>query len=191
MPWRWLYTVPLRLRSIFRRAQVERELDEELRFHLEQQIEYETARGTSSREARYTALRRMGGLEQRKEECRDMRRINVLENLMRDVRFGTRMLARSPGFTAAALLALALGIGANTAMYSIVHAVMLRPLGVREPDRLVRVYETNLSLHRPTFSASVSNFLSWKEQAHSLDLAAFQGYATNFTEDGEPMRLEG
>lgn len=191
MPWRWLYTVPLRLRSLFRRAQVESELDEELRFHLEQQIESEIAKGRSAQKARYTALRRMGGLEQRKEECRDMRRMNVFDNLTRDVRYAMRMLARSPGFTAAALLALALGIGANTAMYSIVHAVMLRPLEVREPDRLVRVYETNLRLNRPTFSASVPNFLSWKEHGRSLHLAAFQGYTASLTEDGEPTRLDG
>src|SRR5688500_19760418 len=100
-------------------------------------------------------------------------------------------MRRSPGFPVAALLALAVGIGANTAMYSIVHAVMLRPLGVREPDRLVRVYESNPSLNRPTWSASVRNYVSWREQARTLDLAAFQGYAGSLTEDGEPERLEG
>jgi putative ABC transport system permease protein len=191
MPWRWVYTVPLRLRSLFRRSQVERDLDEEMHFHLEQQIGREIAGGKSPQEARYAALRRMGGLEQRKEECRDMRHMNVINNLMRDVHYATRILARSPGFTIAALLALALGIGANTAMYSIVHAVMLRPLGVREPDRLVRVYESNPSLNRPTWSASVRNYVSWREQARTLDLAAFQGYAGSLTEDGEPERLEG
>jgi putative ABC transport system permease protein len=183
--------VPLRLRSLFRRSQVESDLDEELRFHLEQQIEYEIARGKSPQEARYTALRRMGGLEQRKEECRDMRHMNLIDNMRRDVRYAARMLARSPGFTMAALLALALGIGANTAMYGIVHAVMLRPLEVREPDQLVRVYESNPGLNRLTWSASVRNYLSWKEQAHNLDLAAFQGYAAGWTRDGESERLEG
>jgi putative ABC transport system permease protein len=191
MPWQWLYTIPLRLRSVFRRAQIESELDEELRLHLEFQIEDEIARGKSPQEARYIALRRMGGLEQRKEECRDMRHLNVADNLMRDVRYAVRMLARSPGFTIAALLALSLGIGANTAMYSIVHAVIFRPLGLREPDRLVRVYESNASRNQFAFSASIGNYLSWKEHARSLDLAAFQGYAASLTQDGEPERLEG
>jgi putative ABC transport system permease protein len=170
---------------------VESDLDEELRFHLEQQIEYEIERGRSPQEARYTALRRMRGLEQLKEECRDVRHMNLIDNLRRDCRYAARTLARSPGFTMVALLALALGIGANTAMYSIVHAVMLRPLDVREPDRLVRVYESNPSVNRPTWSASLRNYLSWKEQARTLDLAAFQGYAANWTEDGEAERLDG
>jgi putative ABC transport system permease protein len=191
MPWRLFYTVPLRLRSLFRRAQVESELDEELSLHLEQQIGSEIVRGKSPQEARYIALRRMGGLEQLKEECRDMRHMNVADNLMRDVRYAVRMLARSPGFSIAALLALSLGIGVNTAMYSIVHAVILRPLGVREPDRLIRVYESNPSRNQLAFSASVRNYLSWREQARSLDLAAFQGYAANLTQNDEPERLEG
>jgi putative ABC transport system permease protein len=120
-----------------------------------------------------------------------MRHMNLIDNLKGDIRYAARMLVRSPGFTLAALLALALGIGANTAMYSIVHAVMLRPLDVREPDQLVRLYESNPSLNRPTWSASVRNYISWNEQAHSLDLAAFQGYTASWTEDGEAERLEG
>ncbi len=133
----------------------------------------------------------MGGLEQHKEECRDMRHLNPVDTLIQDLRYAIRMLARSPGFTIAGLLALCLGIGANTAMYSIVHAVMLRPPNVREPDRLVRVYESNQTLNRLTWSASVGNYLSWREQARSLDLAAFQPYSASLTQDGEPERLEG
>lgn len=191
MFWHWFYTVPLRLRSLFRRSQVERELDEELRFHLEVRIQHEIAAGRTPEEARHIALRAMGGMELRKEECRDVRHMDRIDNLLRDIRYAARTLSRAPGFTVAALLALALGIGANTAMYSVVHAVMFRPLEVREPDRLVRVYESNPSLNRPTWSASVGNYVSWKEQARSLDLAVFQGYAASLTQDGEAERLEG
>lgn len=92
MPWLWIYTVPLRLRSIFRRSQVETELEEELRFHLEARIQHEIAAGRTPEEARYAALRAMDGMEQRKEECRDMRHMNVIDDLMRDVRYAVRTL---------------------------------------------------------------------------------------------------
>lgn len=116
--------------------------------------------------------------------------VNALDNFSRDLRYAARVLTRSPGFTLAALLALALGIGANTAMYSVVHGVMLRPLEVREPDRLVRVFESNPGLNRLRWSASVPNYLFWKEHARTLDLAAFQGYPANWSTDSESERLE-
>src|SRR5258708_11119434 len=137
MPSRWIYIVRLRLRSILRRSQVERELDEELRFHLEARSLHEIAAGRTPEEARRAALRAMDGIEQRKEECRDMRHTNVIDNLRRDVRYAVRTLARSPRFTVAAFLALALGIGANTAVFTVMHPVLLPPPPYADPTRLI------------------------------------------------------
>jgi hypothetical protein len=96
---RWVYTIPLRLRSLFRRAQVERELNEEFLFHLDQEIKQNLERGMTETEARYVALRRMGGIAQQQERCRDMRRVNFVEDIGRDLRDAVRVLAKSPVFT--------------------------------------------------------------------------------------------
>jgi predicted permease len=133
----WLYTVPLRLRSLFRRRQVERELDEELRYHLDRQIEENIAKGMTEDEARYAALRAIRGIEQHKEECRDTRRVRLIEDLVQDLRYGLRTLRKSHGFTAVAVLSLALGIGANTAIFSVVDPLMIRSLPVKDPEQLV------------------------------------------------------
>ncbi len=136
----WIYTVPLRLRSLFRRKRVEQELDDELKFHLEQRIQEEIAKGASAKEARYAALRAMHGLAQRKEECRDVRHVNWIENLARDIRYAARILRKSPAFTGVAILSLALGIGANTAVFSLIDALLLRPLPVPHSERLVSIF---------------------------------------------------
>ncbi|HXM48789.1 MAG TPA: ABC transporter permease [Pyrinomonadaceae bacterium] len=186
----WFYTVPLRLRSLFRRGQVEAELNEELRYHLERQIEVNTAAGMSVEEARYAALRAMHGLDQPKEECRDMRRVRLIEDLWRDFRFSLRSLLKRPGFTAIALLALALGIGANTAIFSLVNAVILQPLPYRDPDRLISVYGTR---NRSTQgSVGPTDFLDYRSQNKTFEQFAASGsmmLPMNLTGSGEPERL--
>lgn len=132
----WFYTVPLRLRSLFRRPEVERELDEELQYHLQQKTEQYVAEGLTPTEARGAALRAMDGLAQRKEECRDMRRVNLIEHAVHDVRYAARLLAKSPGFTAVAVVTLALAIGANAVVFGIWNALILRPLNVPRAESL-------------------------------------------------------
>ena len=110
---KWFYSLPLRLRSFFHPNQVDHEKKEELRAHLEQQINENIAKGMSSEEARYSAMRAMGGLTQIEQQCRDARGGSVLQDFVQDLRYGFRQLLRSPGFSALAILCLTLGIGAN------------------------------------------------------------------------------
>src|SRR5258708_6122080 len=135
----WFYTFPLRLRSLFRRDRVERDLDEELAYHMEQTTAAYIARGLSPDEAQRAALRDMDGIEQRKEQCRDARGVGWVEDLVGDLRYAVRTLRRSPSFTPSVVFSLALGIGANTAMFSVMDGLMLRMLPVRDPEQLVRI----------------------------------------------------
>lgn len=186
----WFYTFPLRLRSLFRRRQVEAELNEELRYHLERQIEVNAAAGMSVEEARYAALRAMHGLDQRKEECRDMRRVRLIEDFLQDLRFSLRSLLKRPGYPAIVLIALALGIGANTAIFSLVNAVILQPLPYNDPDRLIAVYGTR---DRSTQgSIGPTDFLDYRSQNRTFEQFAASGSLVlpmNLTGSGEPERL--
>jgi putative ABC transport system permease protein len=136
-PEHWLFTIPLRLRSLFRWAQADRELDDELRDHLERKTEEYVSQGMTSEEARRRARIDLDGIEQTKEKCRDARRVNWTQDFVQDLHFGLRMLRKSPGFTAVAVVTLALGIGASTSVFSVVDRILFRSLPYPEANRLV------------------------------------------------------
>ena len=140
---RWRYKLALRLRSLFRRNEAELELSEELQFHLQNQIDEYIATGMDAQEARRATLRSLGGIEQVKEECREARKMNLIENFQQDLRLGLRMLRRSPGFTVLVILCLTLGIGANAAVFSWVEGILIRPYPlVSHQERLVALSGT-------------------------------------------------
>jgi macrolide transport system ATP-binding/permease protein len=191
---RLLYTVPLRFRSLLRRNQVERDLEDEFRDHLERRMEAHIARGMSPVEARYAGLRAMGGVEQRKEECRDMRHVAAIENRIQDFRFAVRQLLRYRGFACAAVVVLALGIAASVSIFGFVDAALIRPLPYEEPTRLFTVFGT-----RPAAAASQKrggtsylDFLDWRERGARTfrSLAAYDvraGFTLVTTEGPEPV----
>ena len=140
---RWYYKLPLRLRSLFGKDRAELDLSDELQFHLQNQIDEFVAQGMNPQEARRAARQSLGGVEQVKEACRDMRRTNLIENFSQDVCFGFRMLRRNPGFTVLTILCLTLGIGANAAVFSWVEGILLRPYPlVSHQERLVTLTGT-------------------------------------------------
>jgi predicted permease len=142
-PGHWRYAIPMRLRSLFHRKQADQELDDEMRDHIEQRTAEYVARGLPPLGARRMALLDMGGIEKRKEECRDARHVNWIQDLIQDLRFGLRQLRRNQGFTAVAIITLALGIGVNTAVLSLVDEVWLHPRPVPHPERVVRIFTSS------------------------------------------------
>ena len=179
-----------RLLALFRKRRLDGELEGEIRAHLEMAELDAISAGQSREEARHAARRGFGGIEQMKEDHRDQRSVRWMENLCRDVRYGVAALARDPGFAAVSIGLLALGIGANTAMFSIVDAVLLKPLPFPEPDRMVRLWETpSATTLNPTTTLT---FLDWKRQNNLFEaLAAEQPLRAAATTGGDTVRLSG
>src|SRR5262245_40517693 len=181
----------LRLRALFIKSKMEEELDEEVRFHLEREIEENIVRGMTHEEARYAALRSFGGVERVKEESRDVRGIRLLEELWQDLRYGARMLRKNPGFTLIAVLTLALGIGANSAIFSLVNTILLRPLPVREPQRLVSVFPTILRTGEAQ-AFSYPNYVDVRDRNDVFsDLAAFHIAGMSLSRNGNNEIIYG
>ena len=175
-------------RNLLRKSTVEQALDEELQSSVELLAEERIKEELPPQEARRQALMELGGVEQVKEEVRAVRAGRWLEEVAKDVRYALRTLARSPGFTAVAVLTLALGIGANTALFSIVNGVLLNPLRYAEPDRLLALYARTSNYDRA--SISYPNFLDWVHENRSFSaLAAYRPDDFNLTGMGEPERV--
>jgi putative ABC transport system permease protein len=168
----------------FRRGLTEKHLDAEVRFHLEQRIADLAAAGVAPAEARRQARLEFGGLDQVKEECRDVGASHIIETFVQDLRYGLRQLRRNPGFTAASVLTLSLGIAANTTIFSAVSTILLRGPPVREPDRLCVLSSDNAATGLSLIRASAPDFKSWQKQNH-----VFEGMAT--AETGRPFTLTG
>src|SRR5262245_55910590 len=167
---RWKQELYFIIRRLIHRRRAERELDEEIRAHLEMEIEQNIADGMSPEDARLAARRSFGSIALSKEDSRAMWGLGALETIWQGLRYGARILLKRKGFTAVATLTLALGIGANTAVFSVINAVLIRSLPFAEADRLVMIWETHPEIRGPI--GTYPDFLDWRSQTQS-----FQGMA--------------
>ena len=177
-------------RGIFQRSLVQNEMEAELQFHVEARAEELVQSSVPRAEALRRARLEFGGMEGAKEECLEARGASCLDNLMQDLRYGARTMMRAPGFTTMAVLALALGIGANTAIFSVVNAVLLRPLPYDQPDKLVQLWHVPPQATFPgiaEFPVSPANFLDWRSQTQSFEgMSAYGRGSYTLTGNGEP-----
>jgi putative ABC transport system permease protein len=176
----------------FRREHWDEERERELQTYLEIETEENIARGMTPKEARYAARRKLGNPAQIREEIYRMNSLTIFESLWQDVRCGLRMLRKNAGFAVVAIVTLALGIGANTAIFSVIHGVLLSPLPYSDPDRIVLVLESNPSRGFPQFSVSPPNYIDWKKESTSFEqIASIARGDFNYTGGAEPERLSG
>ncbi len=175
---------------MMKRKRMMEALDEDIRDHIERETQDNIERGMSPEDARYAAMRKFGNVSHVKEETRAVWSVVWLAQLLADVRFGLRMLRKNPGFTAVAVLTLALGIGANAAVFSVVYAVLLRPLPYKDPSSLIVLNETTPMVG--TVSVSYLNFLDWRNQSRTFsEMAAVRGVGFNLAGVTQPENISG
>ena len=188
---RWFQIISLRFRSLFRRRDVERELDDELLYHVERQTAENMRQGMTHDEAYAAARRAIGGIEFRKEQVRDTRGTRWLEDLARDVTVALRSLRRSPAFTAVVVITLALGIGANTAIFSVVHGVLLKPLPHRDGDRLVYLRHSADGPSNANLTFSVPEVRDFRDGAPSLGgIAEWSSFFATLQGDDDAIQID-
>src|SRR6266568_4326934 len=169
---RWLEKIRIRSQMLFHRRRESQRLDAELAFHLEQQIAENVARGMSSEEAGYAARRAFGNTMILREQARDTWSWTTLELLLQNLRISMRTLARAPAFAFVSILVIAIGIGANLALFTVVRSVLMKPLPFEDPERLVRLYEHSADDKFPYNEVAGGIFTEWKKQSHGFsDLA--------------------
>ncbi len=166
---RWLHRLSIRVRMLFSRGEEDARLNDELQFHLDQQVAENMAAGMNEEEARHAAMRLFGNPAALRDETRDAWSWNWLERLRRDIRYGTRTLVRTPGFSIIAIVVMALGIGANVALLTVVRSVLLKPLPFKDTDRLVRLFEADAQGRFQDSIVAGGTFAAWKQQAHSFE----------------------
>jgi predicted permease len=177
-------------RRLFRKQQTERQLDSELRFHLEQRARELVDAGVAPETALRQARIEFGGIEGVKEECRESRRVQLAESFLQDVRYSLRTMRRNPGFTAVAVVTLALGIGANTAIFSVVNGVLLNPLPYPSPEQLVGLHQSKANFENGAIS--YPNFLDWRNDNRSFSaMAIMRRYSFSLTGLGEAEQVSG
>jgi predicted permease len=186
----WLGIFASRLHGFFRKWKAEGDLDAEVRSHLEMLTEENIRRGMSAEDARRAARREFGGVEQTKESYREQHGLPFLESLLQDLRYGARMLRKNTGFTMVAVLTLALGIGANSAAFSLVETVLLRPLPYQAPERLLLVTETLPQLGSDEVGVSAAEYFDYRDRSRSFSqVAAYESDGFNLTGEGAPLRV--